>query len=124
MAVTSTTEPVSEQTRERGRGGRRAAGRKRVGARGDANGTMRFFLAKADGRAPVLDREVANEKEALLESLKTGQSYFAVSEWKAIADLSKEVPQIRKEAVRREERDRMPASAATNARSAGPVQAS
>jgi hypothetical protein len=85
---------------------------------------MRFFLAKADGRAPVLDREVANEKEALLESLKTGQSYFAVSEWKAIADLSKEVPQIRKEAVRREERDRMPASAPPNARSAGPVQAS
>jgi hypothetical protein len=72
----------------------------------------------------VIDREVANEKEALLESLKTGQSYFAVSEWKAIADLSKEVPQIRKEAVRREERDRMPAYAATNVRSAGPVQAS
>ena len=124
MVMASTTEPISDQMREGGRGGRRAAGRKRAGARGDANGTLRFFLAKADGRAPVLDREVANEKEALLESLKTGQSYFAVSEWKAIADLSKEVPQIRKEAVRREERDRMPASAAANARSAGPVQAS
>jgi len=124
MAGTSTTEPVSEQTREGGRGGRRTAGRKRAAPRGDANGTMRFFVARADGKAPVLDREVANEKEALLESLKTGQSYFAVSEWKAIADLSKEVPQIRKEAVRREERDRMPASAAANARSAGPVQAS
>ena len=54
---------------------------------------------------PGLEREMSGEKEALLESLKTGQSYFAVSEWRAIADLSKEVPQIRKEAVKREQRD-------------------
>ena len=74
---------------------------------------------------PVLDREVASEKEALLESLKTGQNYFAVSEWRAIADLSKEVPQIRKEPAKREERDHgLTPPAPHGARSGAPAQAS
>ncbi len=86
---------------------------------------MRFFLGKADGKMPGLDREIPSEKEALLESLKTGQSYFAVSEWRAVADLSKDVPQIRKEAVKREERDHGLAPPAPHgARSGAPAQAS
>jgi len=37
----------------------------------------------------------------MLESLKTGKNYFAVSEWKAVPDLSKKTPQIRSEPVAR-----------------------
>ena len=58
---------------------------------------------------PTLEREVESEKEAMLESFKTGRNYFAVSEWKAVPDLSKKTPQIRSEPVVRE------------ARSSGPV---
>jgi hypothetical protein len=46
-----------------------------------------------------LDREFDSEPEAIVESLKTGRSYFAISEWKGLADLSKRNPMIRKEAV-------------------------
>jgi len=31
--------------------------------------------------------------------LKTGKSYFVISEWKGLADLSKKMPLIRKEVV-------------------------
>jgi hypothetical protein len=46
-----------------------------------------------------LDRELDSEPEAIVESLKTGRSYFVISEWKGLADLSKKDPLIRKEAV-------------------------
>ncbi len=48
---------------------------------------------------PGLDRECSKDPEAILESLKTGKSYFVISEWKGAADLSKKVPLIRKEVV-------------------------
>jgi hypothetical protein len=107
VATPITIEPAAETARETKGAGRRPAGasRKRNSSRSEANGTTRFFLGKADGKTPLLEREVASENEALLESLKRGQSYFAVLEWRAIADLSKEIPQIRKEAVKREESD-------------------
>jgi hypothetical protein len=63
-------------------------------------GASRFFLSKAESNGvPVLDREFASEPEALIESLKTGKSYFVISEWKGSADLSKKMPLVRKEAV-------------------------
>jgi len=127
VATAITMEPAVDTARETKSGARRAAGAGKKGgaARSESNGAMRFFLGKADGRTPVLDREIASEKEALLESLKSGQSYFAVSEWRAIADLSKEVPQIRKEVVKREERDHDLAPPAPHgARSGAPAQAS
>lgn len=127
MATTIAMEPTSDAVREAKGTGRRPAGtgRRRSVARTESNGTMRFFLGKADGKTPLLEREIASENEALLESLKAGTSYFAVSEWRAIADLSKDVPQIRKEAVKREERDHGLAPAAPlTARSGTPAQAS
>ena len=61
---------------------------------------MRFFLSKSESNgAPVLDCEFSNEPEAILESLKTGKSYFVISEWKGAADLSRKMPLIRKEVV-------------------------
>jgi len=37
--------------------------------------------------------------------LKTGKSYFVVSEWKGLADLSKKMPLIRKEVVTRKKQN-------------------
>jgi hypothetical protein len=127
VATPITVEPAADTARETKSAGRRSTGTARKGNsdRIDANGTTRFFLGKANGKTPLLEREITSEKEALLESLKTGESYFAVSEWRAIADLSKEVPQIRKEAVQREERDQGLAPTVTHgARSGAPAQAS
>jgi hypothetical protein len=65
-----------------------------------AGSAVRFFLSKADSNGiPTLDREFDSEPEAIVESLKTGRSYFVISEWKGLADVSKKVPLIRKEAV-------------------------
>ena len=79
------------------------------GGRKPRNGTvdgeerLRFFLAKhgvVDG-LPNFEREFATESEAIVESLKTGLSYYAVSEWRGIADFSGKKPQLRREPVAR-----------------------
>lgn len=96
-------DPITEVPREGRTAGRRTGtAAKKRGANGDqATGTERFFLGKTgDNGVPALGREFSTEKEALIESLKTGQSYFAVSEWRAVADLSKDVPRIRRDAVK------------------------
>jgi hypothetical protein len=73
---------------------------KRRAAAPASSGTVRFFLSKAEGNGiPALDREFDSEPEAIVESLKTGRTYFVISEWKGSADLSRKVPQIRKEAI-------------------------
>ena len=103
MATAITMEPAGDGARDAKSVSRRgSAGRKRPDAGGEPNEATRFFLGRGDGKTPGLDHEMPGEKEALLESLKTGRSYFAVTEWRAIADLSKQMPQIRKEAVRRD----------------------
>ena len=80
--------------------GRARKGRRRLSQSLNPGGSVRFFLAKSDGSGtPSLDREVESEQEAIVESLKTGKHYFVISEWKGLADLSKKVPLIRREAV-------------------------
>src|SRR6266508_4291454 len=80
-----------------------AAARTRSGKRRSthgisSNGSVRFFLSKGDSNGgPSLDRELENESEAIVESLKSGKSYFVISEWKGLADLSGKIPLIRKE---------------------------
>lgn len=61
----------------------------------------RFFLAREGktGREPAFERELASEAEALVESLKSGRSFYVVYEYRAAADCSGKSPQIRKEAV-------------------------
>ncbi len=65
--------------------------------------TPRFFLAKpgAIGSAPSLDRELANEAEAMIESLKSGLNYYSVVEYRAVSDCSGKQPIVKKEPVRR-----------------------
>jgi hypothetical protein len=65
-----------------------------------ADKTVRFFLGSGESQGqPVLEKEFKTESEAMLESVKTGKTYFAVSEWRGTVDLSKKLPMIRKEAV-------------------------
>lgn len=81
-----------------GRGGRKPRNGQVDGEEG-----LRFFLAKhgvADG-IPNFEREFATESEAIVESLKTGLSYYAVSEWRGVADFSGKKPQLRREPVTR-----------------------
>ena len=63
----------------------------------------RFFLAKpgASGATPALDRECTTEAEAIAEAFKTGVSYYAVSEYRALVDCSGKQPVFKKEAVKR-----------------------
>jgi hypothetical protein len=78
-------------------------GRKPRTGQGDGAEGLRFFLAKhgaADG-IPNFDKEFTTEPEAIVESLKTGLSYYAVSEWRGVADFSGRKPQLRREAVTR-----------------------
>ena len=65
--------------------------------------TPRFFLAKpgANGNAPSPDRELANEAEAMIESLKSGLNYYSVLEYRVISDCSGKQPIVKKEAVRK-----------------------
>ena len=81
----------------------RPAKRRSPGASVSTEPVERFFLTRsgADGAHPALDHEIASESEALVESLKTGLSYYVISEYRAIPDVSGKMPQIRKEAVKR-----------------------
>ena len=76
----------------------------RKARQGQVNGAegQRFFLAKhgGTGSVPELGRELPGEAEAMVESLKTGFSYFVLSEWRGIADLSGRKPQLSREPAR------------------------
>src|SRR5215813_6841493 len=96
--------PVAEPRSNQGPGvdapGARSRRSKRRAGSGSSGAGVRFFLSKSDSNGlPALDREFDTENEATIESLKTGRSYFVISEWKGVADLSKKVPLIRKEAM-------------------------
>ena len=61
----------------------------------------RFFLAQPGGSnsPPEFSKEFSGESEAIVESLKSGLSYYVVSEWRGVADLSGKRPQLGREAV-------------------------
>jgi hypothetical protein len=87
----------SQQVRP-GRGGRKPRNGQVDGGEG-----LRFFLAKHGGvdGVPNFEREFATESEVMVESLKTGLSYYALSEWRGVADFSGKKPQLRREPVTR-----------------------
>jgi hypothetical protein len=124
VAIATAIEAASEPGRDSKGSSRRGGGppKRRSISRGEAQAAARYFVGKRSECQPALEREVGSEQEALVESLKTGCSVFIITEWKAVADLSKQVPQIRKEVVRRDETPGAPA--ATVARSATLAQSS
>lgn len=70
----------------------------------EAEAAVRYFLAgsESNDKSPSLGRELVSENEALIESLKMGVSFYAVSEYRAIPDMTGKAPLIRKEAVKRQ----------------------
>ena len=69
-----------------------------------ASGT-RFFLPKtgSNGKSVELDREFASEGEARVEALKLGVTYYALQEWRPVADFTGKNPELKREAVTRKE---------------------
>ena len=69
-----------------------------------ATGT-RFFLPKTgtNGNSFELGRELASEGEARVEALKLGVTYYAVQEWRPVADFAGKNPELKREAVTRKE---------------------
>ena len=93
LAIDSKPQPEASVVR-----GRR--GKRRASQASTSGGPLRFFLSKSESNGlPLLEQELGSESEAMLESLKTGRNYFVISEWKGSADLSRKIPQIRKESV-------------------------
>jgi len=79
----------------------RPARKERSTADGEGSVATRFFLAKPGSNGtPAFDRELTTEGEAMIESLKSGLSYYCVAEYRAVADYSGKNPQVRKEAVK------------------------
>jgi hypothetical protein len=62
---------------------------------------MRYFMAKAgsNGGIPAFEKELGTEGEALVEALRQGATFYAVQEFRTIADLSGRRPQLTKEPV-------------------------
>jgi hypothetical protein len=101
MVAAGATEAVGQGKVPEGGSSLRGGRKVRAGQTNGVEG-QRFFLAKpgANHGAPEFSKEVPGEPEAMVESLKTGLSYFVVSEWRGIADFSGKKPQLGREAVR------------------------
>ncbi|HEY1575801.1 MAG TPA: hypothetical protein VGF82_01840 [Terracidiphilus sp.] len=68
------------------------------------DGNVRYFLPKAGSSPakPELGQEVASEGEALIEAFKSGQSFYALTAWKAVPEVNGSgSPVILKQAVAR-----------------------
>ena len=65
----------------------------------------RFFLPKTgtNGNSLELGRELASEGEARVEALKLGVTYYAVQEWRPVADFAGKNPELKREVVTRKE---------------------
>jgi hypothetical protein len=67
-------------------GGTNARRRHRNGS--DPN--VRYFLPKSGSSPakPELGQEMANEGEALIEALKSGQMFFTIAVWKSVPEVN------------------------------------
>ena len=67
-------------------GGANTPRRRRNGS--DPN--LRYFLPKpgSSPAKPELGQEMANEGEALIEALKSGQTFFTVAVWKSVPEVN------------------------------------
>ncbi len=97
----TTTDAVSDAKDIQGVRATRTIRKARTNAPNGAE-AQRFFLAKPGSGAgtPELGKEFPGESEVMAESFRTGLSYFIVSEWRGIADLSGRKPQLGREAAR------------------------
>lgn len=95
MAIQTTEIPAAASEVERTR---------RRKAREDES-EARYFLVKTSSEEKIeLAEEAASENEAMITAFRTGGHFAAITEWKAIADLSNGEPVIKKEGVRKEKK--------------------
>ena len=101
MVAAGATEAVGQGKGPEAGSSSRGTRKVRAGQPGGVE-VQRFFLAKTGGNngVPEFSKEVPRESEAMVESLKTGLTYFVVSEWRGVADFSGKKPQLGREAVR------------------------
>jgi hypothetical protein len=64
--------------------------------RGQDNSNVRFFLPKTGSSStkPELGQEMTSESAALIEALKSGQPFYSVTTWKAVAEVNGETNPI------------------------------
>lgn len=99
--ITAEVAPQEKKNVLAGNGSSRSPRRSRNGSEEENRSGARFFLGRAasNGGNPVLEREVASENEALVESFKLGVPYYSLQEWRAVSDLTGKNPQLRRELV-------------------------
>jgi len=58
--------------------------------RNGSDPNLRYFLPKSGSSPakPELGQEMANEGEALIEALKSGQTFFTVAAWKSVPEVN------------------------------------
>src|ERR1039458_8099890 len=58
--------------------------------RNGSDPNLRYFLPKSGSSPakPELGQEMANEGEALIEALKSGQTFFMVAVWKTVPEVN------------------------------------
>ncbi len=58
--------------------------------RSGSDPNLRYFLPKSGSSPakPELGQEMANEGEALIEALKSGQTFFTVAVWKSVPEVN------------------------------------
>jgi hypothetical protein len=58
--------------------------------RNGSDPNLRYFLPKSGSSPakPGLGQEMANEGEALIEALKSGQPFYTVTAWKAVPEVN------------------------------------
>ena len=76
--------------------------RSRTNSDQENNGSARYFLSKPNGNGgiPALERELASEGEALVESLRLGVTFYEVQEFRVVPDFAGKKPQLNKEAIK------------------------
>src|SRR5258708_37439176 len=96
---TTALQPVGQERSEQASPPAKRQTRRQKNGNESAEAGYRFFLAKPGGSAeiPVFGREFSNEGEAMVEALKSGITYYTVTEWRPVADLSGKTPQGRNE---------------------------
>ena len=76
----------SAEPASRSGGGTNARRRHRNGS----DPSLRYFLPRSGSSPakPELGQEMANEGEALIEALKSGQTFFTVAIWKSVPEVN------------------------------------
>ena len=101
--MATSTQPLLEVSRDpKGSSSKKTEPvKRRKYARSDSTPSARYFLVNPSSKGtPELGQEFDSDNEAMIEALKKGQSFVAVTEYSPTVEITKTGPVIRKETVR------------------------